>query len=309
MLNVYVIGCGGIGGYLLDLLPETFGSLFLDSMEQAISGDSFEKHLEKFGTEVVPQLVNRMVLIDGDDFSPRNALRQGYGAGNKLQTRIDAFLAKLDGTAIRRTYLRLMDVIGYNQYIAPWNMEEMIPKNPETNLMNQAGCFGNSSTLRQIMNNGHPGAREVTVIFICVDNMKTRFELSKYAEEFDNIMVINGGNEKTTGHVTIYERRDGVALDPNLYEVYPNITPDADLRPDETDPCTHVSPKHDQVAVTNNIVAALMCSVFSNWWRNSMNVFGADKKQRRNEILVDLNTYEMMPVYHPPRKPKNKKGT
>ena len=82
MLNIYVIGCGGIGGYLLDLLPETFGSLLLDSMEKGLSEPSFTKHLESFGSEVVPQLVDRLVLIDGDDFSPRNALRQGYGTGN-----------------------------------------------------------------------------------------------------------------------------------------------------------------------------------------------------------------------------------
>ncbi len=303
MLNIYVIGCGGIGGYLLDLLPETFGSLLLDSMEKGLSEPSFTKHLESFGSEVVPQLVDRLVLIDGDDFSPRNALRQGYGTGNKLQTRIDDFLEKIDKKAIRRTYLRLMDVIGYNQYLAPWNMPAIIPKKPPVNINNQGGIFTDTnSTQKSIEGLSYPGGRDVTVVFVCVDNHKTRYEVSRYAEEFDNIVVINGGNEKTTGNVTIYERRDGVALDPNLPDVYTEVTPDADLRPDETDPCTHVSPKHDQVAVTNNIVAALMLKVFTIWFRTGMNIYGPGKNQRRNEVLLDLDTLEMFPVYHPPRK-------
>jgi len=303
MLNIYVIGCGGIGGYLLDLLPETFGSLLLDSMEKGLAESAFTKHLESFGSEVVPQLVDRLVLIDGDDFSPRNALRQGYGTGNKLQTRIDDFLEKIDKKAIRRTYLRLMDVIGYNQYLAPWNMPAIIPKKPPENINNQGGIFTDTnSTQKSIEGLSYPGGRDVTVVFVCVDNHKTRYEVSRYAEEFDNIVVINGGNEKTTGNVTIYERRDGVALDPNLPDVYTEITPDADLRPDETDPCTHVSPKHDQVAVTNNIVAALMLKVFTIWFRTGMNIYGPGKNQRRNEVLLDLDTLEMFPVYHPPRK-------
>lgn len=303
MLNIYVIGCGGIGGYLLDLLPETFGSLLLDSMEKGLSEPSFTKHLESFGSEVVPQLVDRLVLIDGDDFSPRNALRQGYGTGNKLQTRIDDFLEKIDKKAIRRTYLRLMDVIGYNQYLAPWNMPAIIPKKPPANINNQGGIFTDTNTTQKSIEGlSYPGGRDVTVVFVCVDNHKTRYEVSRYAEEFDNIVVINGGNEKTTGNVTIYERRDGVALDPNLPDVYTEITPDADLRPDETDPCTHVSPKHDQVAVTNNIVAALMLKVFTIWFRTGMNIYGPGKNQRRNEVLLDLDTLEMFPVYHPPRK-------
>ena len=303
MLNIIVVGCGGIGGYLLDLLPETFGSLLLDSMEKGLSEPAFTKHLENFGNEVVPQLVDRLVLVDGDDFSPRNALRQGYGTGNKLQTRIDDFLEKIDQKAIRKTYLRLMEVIGYNQYLAPWNMPTIIPKWPSDNIHNQGGIFADmNTTQKSIEDASYPGSRNVTVVFVCVDNHKTRYEVSRYAEEFDNIVVINGGNEKTTGNVTIYERRDGVALDPNLPDVYTEITPDADLRPDETDPCTHVSPKHDQVAVTNNIVAALMLKVFTVWFRTGMNIYGPGKNQRRNEVLLDLDTLEMFPVYHPPRK-------
>ena len=302
MLSLYVIGCGGIGGYLLKLLPETIGSLFLDAFSKTLSEEAFTKHLDNFGYEAVTQLVDRLVLIDGDDFSPRNALRQGFGAGNKLQTRIDDVLADIDKLAIRETFLRLMDVYGFNEYIAPYNMEEMIPMHPDRNTHNQGGCLtGSQKTYGEIFDGTYVGRRDVTVIFLCVDNAKTRYEISKYAEGFRDILVINGGNEKTTGNVTIYERRDGEALDPNLYEVYTEVTDKKDKRPDEVDPCTHIAPKHDQTAMTNCIIASIMCKVFSDWVRHGMNRFGKNK-QRRNEILWDGDRYEAMPVYHPPRK-------
>lgn len=302
MLSLYVIGCGGIGGFLLDLLPGTISSLFLDAFSKTISEQRFTEHLEKFGNEAVPQLVDRLVLIDGDDFSPRNALRQGFGAGNKLQTRIDDVLEDIDELAIRETYLRLIDVYGFNEYIAPYNMEEMIPLHPARNTKNQGGCLvGVPKTYSELFSSTYVGNRDATVIFLCVDNAKTRYEISKYAERFRDILVINGGNEKTTGNITIYERRDGEALDPNLYEVYTEVSDKKDKRPDEVDPCTHISPKHDQTAYTNSIIAAMMCKLFSDWVRYGLNIFGKNK-QRRNEILWDGDRYEAMPVYHPPRK-------
>ena len=34
MINVYVLGCGGIGGYIIDMLPMAIASLSLDMLEQ-----------------------------------------------------------------------------------------------------------------------------------------------------------------------------------------------------------------------------------------------------------------------------------
>ena len=45
-----------------------------------------------------------------------------------------------------------------------------------------------------------------------------------------------------------------------------------------------------------------MLKVFTIWFRTGMNIYGPGKNQRRNEVLLDLDTLEMFPVYHPPRK-------
>ena len=94
-----------------------------------------------------------------------------------------------------------------------------------------------------------PNKYKASVVFVCVDNLKTRYEVSKYMENFDNCLVINGGNEKDNRARYFLQRAAGEALDPNLYEVYADVRPDADKRPDEEN-CTQIAPKHDQIAIT-----------------------------------------------------------
>lgn len=313
MLNVYVIGCGGIGRVVINALPEVIASLSLDLLESY--GSRIQTYLENAGNVAIPVCVDRITLIDGDVFNPRNALRQGAGAGSKLvtglrklkegvqteqdklvlrlveevasrnQEDVPALLKALQNTVLRQTFLQRMQLRGYNNYLNPDNIEEIIPLEPEPNPRTEATPFD------------HPIDRNV--IFLCVDNMKTRYEVSKYAERFDNIVVINGGNEKTIGHVTMYERANGEAKDPNLYELFPNVRPDADLRPDE-EHCTNVAPKHDQIALTNGMVAMAMLAVFNKWLRNGMRVEGRNgEAKRKNEVLMDLESLSMVTVNHP----------
>ena len=86
MINVYVIGCGGIGGYLVNHLPMVISSLSLDLLEKA--GENISSRLQRAGTESLPCVVDRLVLIDGDTFNPRNSIRQGEGSGSKLVRRM-----------------------------------------------------------------------------------------------------------------------------------------------------------------------------------------------------------------------------
>ena len=300
MLSLYVIGCGGIGGYLLSELMENIASIDLDNLDRRISKEGFEHHLENFGKVVMPSIVDRIVLVDGDTYSPRNALRQGHASGSKL----DNWVSTLDKKAIRKTYFRTTDIIGYNLYLNPDNMEKVIQRFPGRNPANTGGCLGHGRACTsegEIAGHTYPGYRDMPVIFLCVDNAKTRYEVSKYAETFNDILVINGGNEKTWGQVTVYERRDGIALDPNLPDLFPNVKADTDLRPDEVDPCTHIAPKHDQVADTNEIVAVFMRKLFSIWIRGGLNVFGPHKTDRRNDFIIDLETFESDTLYHPPK--------
>lgn len=289
MLNIYVIGCGGIGGYLLDLLPQALASASLDALEE--SGHDISRLLRDAGNCYIQCVADRLVLIDGDSFNARNALRQGAGAGGKLVTR----LRKIKDSMLMQTYLQGLHLSGVDGYITPDNMEELIPRIPPENPDNVAGDSEASLIKRRHYN--------ATVVFLCVDNVKTRYEVSKYMETFENCLVINGGNERTTGHVTVYERVNGEALDPNIMDVYPNITPDADKRPDEL-ACTAVAPKHDQIAVTNAIVANMMAAIFIRWLAKGTidrMITRKDKqvRERKNEVVIDIESMTMTPLYHP----------
>lgn len=284
MLNIYVIGCGGIGGYLIDMLPMAISSLSLDMIQQ--SGRDIEKYLTNAGNISLPLVVDNLTLVDGDTFNPRNALRQGCGTGSKLIQR----MRSLQDSMLRKSYLQRLKVQGVNSYINPLNMAEIIPAVGRLNPANQEA--------NEIFSNAEK--YDTSVIFLCVDNAKTRYEVSKYAEQhMSDVIVINGGNEKTTGHVTIFEVTNGVKKDPNLYEIYPNINDTTDKRPDEL-ACTSIAPQHDQIAVTNSIVANAMMALFNKWVRDGLDkVDRKGNKSRVNEVIIDTESMTMTPLYHP----------
>ena len=287
MLSIYVIGCGGIGGFVVENLLMQLSSISLDVIEQ--HGASIQPWLDNAGAKALPCVADRVVLVDGDTFNPRNAIRQGAGAGSKLVQR----MSRMKHDMIKVAFLQGLELAGFNAYVNPQNMEEVIPKHPMANTENMEMLTYANERVRL---EGFP------VVFLCVDNLKTRYEVSKYMEEFDDCLVLNGGNSKESGHVTVYERSGGRALDPNLYTIYPEVRPDADKRPDEDD-CTVVSPKHDQIAITNSIIANMMLGLFARWVRTGLDYTkGKGEKQvtmRYNEVLVNLDKFTMTPLYHP----------
>lgn len=304
MLRLYVIGCGGIGGYVTDMLPMVCTSIGLDFL--ASCNEDITPYLKNAGSCVLPSIVDSITLIDGDTFDPRNAIRQGAGAGNKLAQRLYA----INHSMVRQTYLRNVKIYGENTYINPGNVEELIP-------LRSPGNAENTQALKTITENRPYDIREkrafnadIPVIFICVDNVKTRYELSKYAERFENVLVINGGNEKTTGHVTVYERYRGIALDPNLYELFDNIRPDVDKRPDEVS-CTEVAPKHDQVALVNSTIANIMMAIFTHWAASGTldDFVVRGKKCRRNEVVLDIEKLSMVAITHNIAQPNKGENT
>ena len=63
------------------------------------------------------------------------------------------------------------------------------------------------------------------------------------------------------GDVTIYERRDGIALDPTLMDIFPNVKNPTDKRPDEIH-CTDLAPTLDQTVIINMMIATVMMAIF-----------------------------------------------
>ena len=289
MLNLYIVGVGGGGGELCRRLLKFVADTSLEMLQKA--GHDITPLLEKAGEIAIPSIVDSITLIDKDTFNPRNAIRQGHGFGSK----VNQMRYIMENEPVRYTYLQNLKIIGINKYLNPTNISELIPKVPPRNEENETvnGYFD----VREIL----PKAK--TVIFICVDNAASRYDLCKYAEEFDDVLVINGANDKNAGHVTVYERKGGVALDANLPDIFPDhIKPGIDKRPDEVDPCDIVAPTNDQAERTNAIASAFQLSVLSRWVREGLSSFKEGRNTvRKNEFLFDTYNFDLVKLFHPPK--------
>ena len=261
-------------------------------------GINVTRHLETIGQSTIPSIVDSITLIDGDRFEPRNALRQGAGAGNKLAQRI----SDINNNMIRLTTLRNISVIGHNKYVTPMNIDKLIPIEKPDKLFQKV----NASKFEREICNAKSAARtdlnrDSVVIFMGVDNLSTRRDVCLHAEKFPNILLINGGNETTFGDVTVYERRDGRTLDPNLTEIFPNVKDPKDKRPDEVH-CTDLAPTLDQTVIINMMIATVMMAVFDHWVVNGnlddFETKTANKTGRRNHFFVNSLQCSMYSMLH-----------
>lgn len=277
-LSIYVIGCGGIGGYLLNLLPQTLACLNLDVTRHTFGDERFRRIMNSEGqSNELLNYFSNLVLIDGDTYSGHNALRQDGTVGSKVAHQV----SKMRNSDAMSVWLANTSLVGYNTYITPEKMKTI---------------FGVNGTNRW---------RKV-IVFLCVDNHKTRYEVTRFLEDnFSNFLIINGGNSKYTGNVTVQERSNGQDKDPSLYKVYPEINDKTDKRPDEV-ACGTVAPENDQTAITNNMIASVMLSMFSKWYRTG----GFEQKTRRkdengnnitvrkNEVIIDFENFSMQSLSH-----------
>ncbi|MHA1802242.1 MAG: ThiF family adenylyltransferase [Candidatus Heimdallarchaeaceae archaeon] len=124
---------------------------------------------------------------------------------------------------------------------------------------------------------------EGDIIFICVDNHKTRNLINSYAQTLKNVTVISGGNEFTDGNVQIYIRKGGVDLTPNLCAYHPEIESPEDKLPTELS-CEQLAQSDPQLYFTNMGVSTIMCWAFYN---------SVVKQQlERSEIYFDITQME-----------------
>lgn len=101
------------------------------------------------------------------------------------------------------------------------------------------------------------------IVFLCVDNHKTRNLVSSYCRTLTDITIISGGNELTDGNVQLYVRKGGADLTPDLCAYHPEIANPDDKLPDEMS-CEELSQSEPQLYFTNLGVATIMCWVFYN---------------------------------------------
>lgn len=104
---------------------------------------------------------------------------------------------------------------------------------------------------------------EGDVVFLCVDNHKTRMIVSNYCEKISNITLISGGNEYIDGNVQIYVRENNKDKTPSLCAYHPEIANPDDKLPEEMS-CEELSQSDPQLYFTNLGVAFYMCCAFYN---------------------------------------------
>ena len=105
--------------------------------------------------------------------------------------------------------------------------------------------------------------QENDVVFLCVDNHKTRKIVSEYADTLNNVVLISAGNDWEDGNVQLYIREDGKKITPSLTDYHPEIMKPDDRLPGEMS-CEELSKSEPQLFFTNLSAAAIMCWVYYN---------------------------------------------
>ena len=122
------------------------------------------------------------------------------------------------------------------------------------------------------------------VVLICADNYQVRARIEDRAMELDNILVINGGNERHDGSVQIFERYHGINTNPPLSWEHDEIRSASSPDPTELSCLQRASmPGGEQTIVANMMSATLML--------NALRQRLADQDQTREAtVFFDLNT-------------------
>lgn len=197
MLDIKVIGIGGIGCALLPHLS---------------------RYLQASGDRA------RVTLVDGDAFELRNADRQAFPEmGNKAKVKASELARQFEHLSFR----------AFPEFVTPENVGTII--------------------------------RSGDVVFLAVDNHKTRRLVSGQCQSLPEVTLISGGNDYTDGNVQVYIRREGRDVTPPPTRFHPEIADARDRSPHEMS-CDELSREAaPQLLFTNLAVASAMLNAFYAW--------------------------------------------
>jgi molybdopterin/thiamine biosynthesis adenylyltransferase len=119
------------------------------------------------------------------------------------------------------------------------------------------------------------------IVFMCVDNHKTRKIISNYCKTMEDITLISGGNDLTDGNVQFYVRENGKDLTCDLCKYHPEIANPEDKLPTEMS-CEELSMSEPQLYFANLGVATIMCWTYYNV------VVKKDYDPTKSEVYFDL---------------------
>ena len=219
MLEIKVVGLGGIGCALLPPLARYL-------------------HYAGIGC--------RLTLVDGDAFEQRNLPRQAFrAAGNKARVKAEEVAQEFPGLSVR--------AIG--EFVTPGNVADLI--------------------------------RSGDVVFLGVDNHRTRKVVSDHCERLADALLISGGNEWTDGNVQVYCRREGRDLSAPLTRFHPEIAVPGDGSPADASCDYAVAAGAPQLLFMNLAVASAMLNAFYAWQQGGI---------RYGEVYLDILAGRSQPV-------------
>jgi molybdopterin/thiamine biosynthesis adenylyltransferase len=224
MLDIKVIGIGGIGCALLPHLAR-----YLQASREAA----------------------RLTLVDGDAFQARNGDRQAFvELGNK---------AKVKATELARQFEEL-SFRAIQEFVTPENVGQII--------------------------------RSGDVVFLGVDNHKTRRLVSDHCQALADVTLISGGNDYTDGNVQVYQRCGGRDVTLPLTRFHPEIAEPKDRSPHEMSCDELLVEAAPQLLFTNLAVASAMLNAFYAWRMGTL---------QYGEVFLDILEGKASPVLRQPR--------
>jgi hypothetical protein len=176
----------------------------------------------------------RVVLIDGDEFEPRNAERMLFSeCGNKASVVRDDLLEFVEDGSLT--------LAAVEEYVDAGNLPRLVV--------------------------------EGDVVLLCVDNHATRKLVSDHCRRLSDVCLISGGNDGvgedgagrtqrgSFGNVQVHRRREGVDETPPIDAFHPEIESPRDTPPGDTS-CTEALLSVPQLLFANLATASALLNAF-----------------------------------------------
>ena len=114
--------------------------------------------------------------------------------------------------------------------------------------------------------------RQNDIVFLAVDNYRTRKLVSDHCQQLTDVLLFSGGNDGvengqggTSGNIQIYERVKGKGLVNPITRFHPEIASPDDKAPFELS-CEELAQNSaPQLLFTNLAVASALCNAFYSW--------------------------------------------
>lgn len=107
--------------------------------------------------------------------------------------------------------------------------------------------------------------QEGEIVFLAVDNHKTRLLVGQRAEALKNILLISGGNEYTFGNIQVHLKKGGENITLPLTTFHPEIQDPEDQSPAEMSCEELQQASAPQLLFMNLAVASWMLNAFYAW--------------------------------------------